>query len=252
MHRAAALSTLAVVLAGALAYLAFYQEPVDPAKASWRFSTTQEWDPGLYAKTQEAYIYPLDFDAIELPPYPDNLSTETRNELAHLANLSYRTPETLEAIQKEIKATGIQMGSSTLFGYFNPIMFPKTSVVMGDAYHDLFILIMRKKALYDRVRPSFLREDIAPTIPIPPHPAYPSGHSTELHFLAFILSELDPENTDMYVTRAAEVARHREIAGVHYPSDSKAGAILAREFVDLLLTDPTFQARLEEAKEEWR
>jgi acid phosphatase (class A) len=65
---------------------------------------------------------------------------------------------------------------------------------------------------------------------------------------AYIYQELLPEQTDLFVKNAYDMAYSREIIGVHYPSDSEAGRIFARQFVNYLLENPVFQEDLAEAK----
>ena len=42
-----------------------------------------------------------------------------------------------------------------------------------------------------------------------------------------------------------------ESGGLHYPSDTAAGVMVARQFVDLLLQNPDFVTLLDNAKTEW-
>ena len=48
------------------------------------------------------------------------------------------------------------------------------------------------------------------------------------------------------------MAHSREILGVHYPSDSEASRIFARQFVNLLFQNEKFIQDFEKVKEEWR
>lgn len=56
-------------------------------------------------------------------------------------------------------------------------------------------------------------------------------------------------NTVIY-NDAHECAHSREILGVHFPSDSEAGRILARQLIDAMLKTEKFQKDLLEAKKE--
>ncbi|BCX47530.1 acid phosphatase [Haloferula helveola] len=116
---------------------------------------------------------------------------------------------------------------------------------------DLSIVIFTLKHRFDRVRPTFLHTKLGHLFPVPDHPAYPSGHSTQAFTIAYLLKELDPANADTYLKDALRIARNREIAGFHYPSDTGAGRVAARKFVDVLLSNAEFKALLEAAREEW-
>jgi acid phosphatase (class A) len=64
------------------------------------------------------------------------------------------------------------------------------------------------------------------------------------------MEEFAPELKQDFYNNAAELAFSREAIGVHYPSDSEAGRIWAREFVNRLFNSPAFLKDFKEAKEE--
>ena len=98
---------------------------------------------------------------------------------------------------------------------------------------EIELSILSNKKYYDRVRPSILSEELyslgiidkilKPWIEIPTHPAYPSGHATQSMYIATILTHFDPDNKELYEQAAEEISTNREIAGLHYRSDSLAG-----------------------------
>ena len=68
-------------------------------------------------------------------------------------------------------------------------------------------------------------------------PAYPSGHAFQSRILAMALAEKYPQHEKRFRGLANEIAENRVIAGVHFPSDSIAGKVLADELYDKLDTD---------------
>ena len=81
----------------------------------------------------------------------------------------------------------------------------------------------------------------------PGQPAYPSGHATVAWFTAYLFSEgASPSQKARLESAAAQVALNREVAGVHYPTDSEAGELLARKLVNVLLQKGL--ARLDEIR----
>ena len=68
--------------------------------------------------------------------------------------------------------------------------------------------------------------------------------------MAYLISEILPEKETGLTMEAEQIAENREIAGVHYESDSKAGKLLARQFVDLLLTNPEIKSLINLARSE--
>lgn len=85
----------------------------------------------------------------------------------------------------------------------------------------------------------------------PGHPSYPSGHATQAHALAWVLGDLVPASAQALTDMSQRVAENREIAGLHYPSDSAAGRLLAEHLLTLLKASKAFQALLKAAKTEW-
>ena len=164
-----------------------------------------------------------------------------------------RNTVTIENIIKEQNIDTTLFGDHLIGDYFDIKKFPKTSALLNPIFgNDLYIVIFTLKNKFDRVRPSVLEKNIEPVIDVPQHPAYPSGHSTQMHLLARILSKLSPRKSTVFENRANEIAVHREIAGLHYHSDTLAGELVAREVMDLLMQNPNFIKLLNDAKSEWK
>jgi hypothetical protein len=102
---------------------------------------------------------------------------------------------------------------------------------------------MHFKNLYQRRRPSQLAPGLMPPIPVPGHPAYPSGHSTQAHLMALCVREALPapmvqNRLGVVIDELADrIARNREIAGLHFASDSRGGANLAQSLFDVLFSN---------------
>jgi len=98
------------------------------------------------------------------------------------------------------------------------------------------VYILKKH--YNRIRPSILmdklndcniKEDkLIPWIKVPLHPSYPSGHATQGMYTAEILSYYDPDNKDIYMKAGKLIGYNRELAGLHYRSDTIAGFKLGK------------------------
>jgi hypothetical protein len=93
-----------------------------------------------------------------------------------------------------------------------------------------------KNALCVR-RPDEYSPQIQPILQTPPHGSMPSGHSTEAHAVARVLSRLILNAAGTTVAsrlrlhqqlmrQAARIAINRTVAGLHYPVDSMAGQAL--------------------------
>jgi acid phosphatase (class A) len=220
---------------------------------SLTFSNTQTWDPALYQKSKLSPLFTLEqLNSLSLTQFPANSSTETKKELEYLHTLvAERTPEKVTEIQNEVFLFKTVFGTSSLEIFINEKERPLTFELMQKLHTLLDNPLFFKKAEHNRVRPSYLDPTLTTAIPVPSHPAYPSGHSTQVHVIAHILGEFVPQHRTLYFESAERVAHNREIAGLHYPSDSKAGKLLAEQLVVLLLSNPDFLSMFNQAKSEW-
>jgi acid phosphatase (class A) len=124
-------------------------------------------------------------------------------------------------------------------------------VLLNTLHKELVPIILYYKKYFDRVRPSALDTTLTTLIPVPNHPAYPSGHAAESHLFALVFSDIDPDQSAHYVESAQTIAHEREIAGVHYPSDSVAGVALAEQFFLAIKNTPWYIHQRDKAKAEW-
>jgi hypothetical protein len=212
------------------------------------FTNTQTWGLNYLNMAETA----VDTPEIKLPAPPSNDSDATKRELALLRSYqAARTEKDIEKIKSEINNLYAFFGKTTFAELINPNNRLETFMLMHEIIELEAQQVMRQKKIYNRVRPSYLDPTLKPAIDVPQHPAYPSGHATQAYLRALILSELDPSSRSVYMQSAQRIARNREIAGLHYPSDSKAGALLAEQLFAKLKKDPSFSKRLKAAKAEW-
>jgi acid phosphatase (class A) len=220
---------------------------------SFTFTNTQQWDPKLLRIASETPYYIDNWEkVISLPLPPGNSSEQTKEELK--TSLSYkelRTEEKMKEINREANFETILFDGKLLIDYFDDRKFPRTAALLKNSFDNLTSITFQIKQKFNRVRPSFLEPDIDPVLEIPSHPAYPSGHSTQMHFLAYVFGELAPEKRPVFMAEADRIAKNREIAGLHYPSDSAAGKSLAEQYFKFLLKNKEFQTLLKDAKTEW-
>ena len=134
--------------------------------------------------------------------------------------------------------------------------------------------VLYYKGLRNRPRPSQLCPALLPPIPMPGHASWPSGHATQAWLKALLIEHVldgpldgalpgttHPSGTgnlgtvsSNLRTLAIRVARNREIAGLHYPTDSSAGRKLAEAIAPFLTsmgTGSRFRTTVEGAKGEW-
>ena len=91
-----------------------------------------------------------------------------------------------------------------------------------------------------------------PPLECPGHGSYPSGHATQAHLFALCAIKILPDAQKQSLgvvlkALAARIARNREIAGLHYQSDSMAGEWLAGEIFKILNNQPSIMQRFHDA-----
>jgi hypothetical protein len=186
----------------------------------------------------------LEFD---LPPPPSNSSQKTIQELGLLKRYQakLRTPEQINKILTEAQ-TGDFSKTFLTGGPFSPEMKKAAAFILKFSNKEVLYFIAQNKKRFHRPRPSQLLPELVLVVPNPGHAAYPSGHATQSMIMAEILAIIDPKTASSAINYAHAIAQRREIAGVHYPTDSAAGQYLARklllelmkvkEFKDILAT----------------
>jgi len=108
-----------------------------------------------------------------------------------------------------------------IFNYYNSIVEP---------------CIYWLKIYYDRVRPYYLNNNLKNnSITIPSHPSYPSAHATTSYFFAYCNNYIN--GNKKCFKKAYYIAIRREIAGMHYPSDTTYGIFIAGELFKLWKED---------------
>ncbi len=114
-----------------------------------------------------------------------------------------------------------------------PSGHPETFRLLHMANLFATVAAMKFKKQYSRPRPSQISSVLLGPAPPPGHAAYPSGHATQARLMALWAGQILPAAAEWDATRnnlqqlAFRIARNREIAGFHYPSDRRGGFVLA-------------------------
>lgn len=207
------------------------------------------WEDDLWKALQRADLYRNVIASIKLSDPPDQ--AQTRNELDDI--LSHPSKPDFQARIPEIieEAEGPP-------AYYRRMLFldekrrPQTGVIFSRMIVWSHPFIMHFKHKWKRPRPTQLEPRIRPVVDCPLHPAYPSGHSTQSHLIALILEKVTgrADVRDALWDAADRIAQNREYAGIHYMSDSKGGAELAKQLVVPFMEEHA--AMIDKArKEEW-
>lgn len=188
-----------------------------------------KWDPVWRTRRD---TLPLLYKEIQFHHRPANYPSDPKAELDELATLKGTErpgamPE-IEAQQDQFIDAFYQ-----LLGLSRPKL-PQTDTLLSGVIIISEWWILKFKAEFKRARPVQLRRDLDPPF-CPGHAAYPSGHAGQSRAVALALAKALPaEWKGPLMKTSHRIGRLREIAGVHYPSDSEAGRALARDLVAAL------------------
>jgi acid phosphatase (class A) len=214
------------------------------------------------------YLEHLKLEDFKIPDPPANSSEQTRAEINYLLQLQQKRskldvnsslymagvfyslktkPEdsTYDYYRQNLFHVGRSIGN-----WFNPKDLPITADLIANVWQDASYFIWAFKYKYLRVRPYVLDTDLN-NLEDANWAAYPSGHAANSYVNAYIFQELAPEFSEIFIKDAYDMAHSREIIGVHYPSDSEASRILARQIVNKLFQNEEFLKDFEKVKKEW-
>lgn len=163
----------------------------------------------------------------------------TIDEICQLIKLKHQRNESHQAA---LKAEATNLGSIYKVAGLQQISQGVSDI--GSAADSISaIAVMHLKLHFNRPRPYQLFPELIGNTPsvlgsfFPLHPSFPSGHSTQAHLLAYVLNDLTcGKFTEKLDNEAKRIAKNREIAGLHYSSDTLAGEVLAKYLYDKLKT----------------
>ncbi len=217
------------------------------------FSNTQPWGILLRLKESQKGYTNRQFSAITLSAPHTNTDPRTQDEIADLHELvRLRTHDVIARIDRErFDVRKLTMADKTLRSLLRDGAHPLSDELIDAVLYDFDAYVLHFKRIHDRVRPTILDPSLPHAFPVPKHPSYPSGHSSQAHLIAEILSIFQPKQREAFFADAWRVATDREIAGFHYRSDTVAGRILAQQYFALLMESDDFRRDLAAAKSEW-
>lgn len=181
-------------------------------------------------------------EAYKLPPPPDARTT-LAEEKALLSAQRQRDSSAIRLIDYwNAGAPGYrwQTAIETLNSGFPPA-WVRGKALLNIAIYDATVAAWQTKYAYRRPRPSTHNKAITPFLPTPDSPSYPCEHSVAAGAAAAILGYLFPNKADSLRQVAERACQSRVLAGVVYPSDSKAGFALGQRVA---------QAVIEQAKKD--
>ncbi len=233
----------------------------DPAEAHGRFPLVmgtrfprRAWDPALYAVAVLAEFAATGWmSELSLPPPPTD-PLEVGQEIATLIKLSEQRVSRSAEIAAQAADASVYWSAMLMMTQASR---PATWDLIINANTVGHLVAMHFKRHFARPRPAQVYPALMPILPTPSHPSYPNAHALESALIAACLelaipSLGSPKETQGPLDVLAErIGVNREIAGLHFPSDTRAGRSLIPGIMDLLTPCPLFHGIVAEAKKEW-
>lgn len=222
-------------------------------------TTSLLYNPRLWEPDKRADLYVREFSETDwksriLLAAPPGLKG-TQTELAELLVLAgAERAAHLEDIKKQVNPPWSYYFKILSAAAGKPVdekSHPRTFELMYALGRLGGFVVNQFKDFFKRNRPSLFDPRLTTAIPLPGHPSYPSGHSTQAHLVSRGLAELVSEADAVLTDLAWDIAVNRERAGLHYRSDTEAGRLLAERAFQILRQCPLYVTTLDEAVKEW-
>jgi hypothetical protein len=193
--------------------------------------------------SNETNIYTDLFDHFSKLPVPNfNSSIKEINQLKEFKELMKKDTQMSWAEYKKFMRDCDEDLDAVFEKYLQNLGIPYEQ---GNAYakfvdkerEDVGALIMKLKRHYNRPRPfqvaHYAQLDFHPFQTITGNsPAFPSGHACQAHFATMIIAHQYPEKKKELYQLGQSIADTRLVLGVHYPSDNKAGKLIATKLFE--------------------
>lgn len=201
----------------------------------------------------QPFITSADLDLTKIlapPPMPG--SPEAKAELGRVLALQVaRTPEQeaqaiadgLQDVTRFQDALGRTLPAETLANvapFFHRL--EETEAAVTDP----------SKAVWARMRPYRSSDLVRPVGRLSQSGSYPSGHATFGTLMGIMLAEMVPERRPEIMRRARRYAWNRFVAGIHFPSDIKAGRLAGTAIAAVLFGRDDFRQAFGAARAEIR
>jgi hypothetical protein len=210
------------------------------------------WDPALRAQIILAEFGGKDWQGVKVPDREDGDPMKLRQWIEVLLEQRQERPGRLPEILVQAENLELYWQNMLMVGSGRPYTATLIEIAMAVGH----MVGIYWKAKWMRPRPVQVFPAIMPAIMTPSHPSYPNNHAFQSHLIALSVGEIFEGDTNAamrapLLALANRIGRNREVAGVHFPADTRASAVLAPEIFDLLKGCDTFNEVLKKARTEW-
>lgn len=216
------------------------------------------WDPALRAQMVVAEFGGTKWRGVKLPG-PDNSEANLQVQVQSLLALRRRARGRRQA---EILAQ-----AADFVAYFHKLLGtgdrrrPATAGLVEAGVAVGHMVGMYWKNEWKRMRPAQVYPALMTLVPTPGHPSYPSNHALQ-SWLAYLCVVKGLEKggvgegvcgavDEMLRPLALRIGENREVAGVHFNDDSRAGRYLAGQLIGKVTALKAFKALSDGVKAEW-
>jgi len=182
------------------------------------------------------------------PPAAGSLAAAADLE-AVLQAQAWRTPESV-AWAKAVDEGKVWDNAEVLGSWFKEGQLPQLARFFRGIGKEFRPVCLAAKKSFDRPRPFMIDGRIQPCLPLPTDTSFPSGHASYFFMEAEVLAEIFPEARKALLEHAHKAAWGRILAGVHFPTDTVAGRLLAQAFVGEIKKSRAFQKGIEACRAE--
>jgi len=123
----------------------------------------------------------------------------------------------------------------------DPPRAARAYVLVNIALYDAGVACWDGKYTYWAIRPFQLDPTFKPLFMTPNHPSYPAAHPCTSVAVAHVLAGLFPPDADALIAMGEDASQSRLWAGIHFPSDIKAGTAIGQGVAQRVLE----QARID-------
>lgn len=210
------------------------------------------WDASYLKDIPQATaLMEIESQHFSIAPPPSDDSAITRSEIEHLKRLAENrsskdiiliTKEHLDPYKRFFEILEIEQQD-----------YPQLNKLIRFLATESYLPALHFKYKFSRTRPYQIDRTLVTVIDGPPHASYPSGHATQAYLIALVLSEAfsqDDRRANELMDLGKDIGIRREIAGVHYPSDTQAGFQLAEQLKLWIQEKPEFKQLFAAAKYE--
>jgi acid phosphatase (class A) len=195
-------------------------------------------------------------DPLALPPGTDlSILTpppadDTPAGLADLSVLLYvqanRTPDEVKFAKEMEHPSVFEMGREIFGPWFTRENLPKTAEILREVTKVTDPVKEDAKKKWTRPRPYTRSALISPVVGKPGDAgSYPSGHTYGIAIPEFVLTAAFPEHAAQFDEMIHRVMWGRIVGGVHFPSDTEAGRLLAKDVVGKMLQTEAMKEAVE-------